>query len=106
MDRPAAYPTRCWPPPPRFRTVAGTGPDPFREAKPMPSVLRTAILVFAACLLLPTRPQAAEKAEDAPIKVGVIGLDNYQALAFTELFHNPKATGDLKGIRVVAAFLG
>ncbi|WP_020474834.1 Gfo/Idh/MocA family protein [Zavarzinella formosa] len=41
-----------------------------------------------------------------PIKVGIIGLDNYQALAFTELFHNPKAEGDLAGIRVVAAFPG
>ena len=39
-----------------------------------------------------------------PIKVGVIGLDNYQAVAFTELFHNPKAEGDLKGIKVIAAF--
>ncbi|HEX3151281.1 MAG TPA: Gfo/Idh/MocA family oxidoreductase [Gemmataceae bacterium] len=39
-----------------------------------------------------------------PIRVGVIGLDNYQAVAFTELFHNPKAEGDLKGIKVVAAF--
>lgn len=39
-----------------------------------------------------------------PIKVGVIGLDNYQAVAFTELFHNPKAEGDLAGIKVVAAY--
>jgi len=45
------------------------------------------------------RSSAAE-----PIKVGVIGLDNYQAVAFTELFHNPKATGDLAGIKVIAAF--
>jgi predicted dehydrogenase len=39
-----------------------------------------------------------------PIKVGVLGLDNYQAVAFTQLFHDPKATGDLAGIKVVAAF--
>jgi predicted dehydrogenase len=39
-----------------------------------------------------------------PIKVGVIGLDNYQAVAFTQLFHNPKVEGDLAGIKVVAAF--
>jgi predicted dehydrogenase len=45
---------------------------------------------------------AAEPA--APIRVGVIGLDNYQAVAFTQLFHDPKAAGDLAGIRVVAAF--
>ena len=41
-----------------------------------------------------------------PIKVGVIGLDNYQAVAFTQLFHDPKATGDLAGIQVVAGFPG
>jgi len=45
---------------------------------------------------------AAEPA--APIKVGVIGLDNYQAVAFTQLFHDPKAADNLKGLKVVAAF--
>ena len=40
----------------------------------------------------------------APVKVGVIGLDNYQAVAFTQLWHDPKATGDLTGVKVVAAF--
>lgn len=39
-----------------------------------------------------------------PIRVGIVGLDNYQAVAFTELFHNPKVDGDLKGIKVVTAF--
>lgn len=41
-----------------------------------------------------------------PIKVGVIGTDNYQAVAFAELWHNPKAEGDLKWLKVVAAFPG
>lgn len=50
-------------------------------------------------LLLPAVSAAAE-----PLKVGVIGLDNYQAVAFTQLYHDAKATGDLKGIRVVAGF--
>lgn len=39
-----------------------------------------------------------------PVKVGVLGPDKYQAVAFTQLFHDPKAEGDLAGIRVVAAF--
>jgi predicted dehydrogenase len=43
-------------------------------------------------------------AEPAPIKVGILGLDNYQAVEFTNFFNNPKATGDLAGLRVVAAF--
>ncbi len=60
-------------------------------------------LGFLALFLISlSAPPAAEPA--APIKVGVLGLDNYQAVAFTQLFHDPKATGDLAGIRVVAAF--
>jgi predicted dehydrogenase len=39
-----------------------------------------------------------------PVRVGVLGLDNYQAIAYTQLFNDPKATGDLAGLRVVAAF--
>ena len=66
-------------------------------------MIRSPILTAALLLLIQAFPAVA--AEPAPpIKVGVIGLDNYQAVAFTELFHNPKAEGDLKGIRVVAAF--
>jgi len=55
----------------------------------------TLLLTTAWALFLP----AAE-----PVKVGVYGLDNYQAVAFTQLFHDPKAEGDLAGIKVVAAF--
>jgi predicted dehydrogenase len=44
-------------------------------------------------------------AQDAkPVRVGVLGLDNYQAIAYTQLFNDPKAVGDLAGLRVVAAF--
>lgn len=52
-------------------------------------------------LLFPLTTFAAD-----PIRIGVIGTDNYQAVAFTELYHNPKATGDLAGLTVVAAFAG
>ena len=37
-------------------------------------------------------------------RVGVLGLDNYQAVAYAQLFNDPKAAGDLAGVRVVAAF--
>lgn len=59
--------------------------------------------LLAACSLL-VPPQPTYAADTAPIKVGVIGLDNYQAVAFTELFHNPKSAENLQGLRVVAAF--
>ena len=42
----------------------------------------------------------------APIKAGIIGLDSYHSVAFTQLFHSPNVTGDLAGIQVVAAFPG
>jgi len=57
-------------------------------------------LFFLVSLLIPCAPLSAAD----PVKVGVIGLDNYQAVAFTQLFHAPKVEGDLAGIRVVAAF--
>jgi hypothetical protein len=42
----------------------------------------------------------------APVKAGIIGLDNYHSVAFTQLFHAPVAEGDLAGIQVVAAWPG
>ncbi len=61
-------------------------------------------LPLLLALAFPLAASTLSAAGPAPIKVGVIGLDNYQAVAFTELFHNTKAEGDLKGIKVVAAF--
>jgi predicted dehydrogenase len=55
-------------------------------------------MLFAADPVTPVR------AADQPIKVGVIGLDNYQAVAFTQLWHDPKAGDNLKGLKVVAAY--
>jgi len=47
----------------------------------------------------------AEETSDKPqVKIGVLGLDNYQAVAYAQLFNSPKATGDLLGVRVVAAY--
>jgi hypothetical protein len=49
-------------------------------------------------------PLAAEEA--APLKAGIIGLDTSHVVAFTQLLNGPKARGDLKGVRVVAAYPG
>jgi predicted dehydrogenase len=46
---------------------------------------------------------------DAPTKVlraGIIGLDTSHAPAFTGLLNGDKATGDLAGVKIVAAFPG
>lgn len=64
---------------------------------------RWLLTMLWACLA--TMVSTAFAAEPAtPVKVGVIGLDNYQAVAFTQLWHDPKASGDLAGIKVVAAY--
>ncbi len=54
------------------------------------------------CFLRVDSTKAAE-----PIRVGIIGFDSYQALAFTQLFHKPPADNpDLTGLKVVAAWPG
>ena len=60
-----------------------------------------AFLVAMASLTL---TQAAAGADAKPVRIGVLGLDNYQAVAYTQLFNDPKASGDLAGVRVVAAY--
>src|SRR5215475_7350931 len=40
----------------------------------------------------------------APVRVGILGFDNYQAVEYVQFFNNPKAEGDLAGLRVVAAY--
>src|SRR5437667_7198337 len=57
------------------------------------------------CLLIAFCQASVANTQDAkPVRVGVLGLDNYQAVAYTQLFNDPKASGDLAGVRVVAAF--
>ena len=41
-----------------------------------------------------------------PIRAGIIGLDTSHVMAFTQCINDPKAAGDLAGVRIVAAFPG
>ena len=45
-------------------------------------------------------------AESQPIRAGIIGLDTSHVTAFTALLNNPKATGELAGVKIVAAYPG
>lgn len=45
-------------------------------------------------------------AAEPPIKIGMIGLDTSHVVLFTTLLNNPQATGDMAGVKVVAAFPG
>ena len=46
--------------------------------------------------------------QDSPklLRAGIVGLDTSHVPAFTKLFNNPKADGDLAGIKVVAGYPG
>src|SRR4051794_7539651 len=48
--------------------------------------------------------QAADGA--AQIRAGMIGLDTSHVPAFAKIFNNPNATGDVAGIKIVAAYTG
>ncbi len=48
----------------------------------------------------------AHAADQAQLRAGMIGLDTSHVPAFANIFNNPKATGDLAGIKVVAGFPG
>jgi len=45
-------------------------------------------------------------AEPTPLRAGMIGLDTSHVPAFAKLFNNPKATGDLAAIKIVAGYPG
>ena len=44
--------------------------------------------------------------ENGAVKIGMIGLDTSHVIAFTEIMNDPKATGDLAKVAVVAGFPG
>jgi len=48
----------------------------------------------------------ARSADQGPLRAGMIGLDTSHVPAFAKIFNNPKATGDLAGIRIVAGYPG
>jgi len=65
--------------------------------------LRALSLGVAAALAALLHPLSAAE-QPPPVRVGILGLDNYQSLAYAELFNNPKSEGDLAGVQVVAAY--
>ena len=56
------------------------------------------------CLFTAFTAPAAEPGK--PVRVGIIGLDTSHATEFTKIINDPKNTGDLADIRVVAAYPG
>jgi predicted dehydrogenase len=48
----------------------------------------------------------ADRRTTPPIKVGILGMDNYQCVAFMQLWHQKQVPENLAGLRVVAAYPG
>lgn len=67
--------------------------------------MKTGLFLFLLALILCAIP-TADAQDKSPIKIGIIGLDTSHVPAFTKLFNDPKAEGDLAGFKVVAGFPG
>jgi len=66
-------------------------------------IVWTRAFAIALFLILSLTARAADQ---ALIRAGMIGLDTSHVPAFAKLFNNPKATGDISGIRIVAGYPG
>ena len=63
--------------------------------------------IFALVIALAAASGAARAADATPqVRVGIIGLDTSHVVAFTGVLNDPKAEGDLAGVKVVAAYPG
>jgi hypothetical protein len=70
--------------------------------------LPTLVLAAAALLAVAGGPSPARgQAEPGKVlRAGMIGLDTSHVTAFTKLFNNPQASGELAGIKIVAGYPG
>ncbi|MEQ1824833.1 MAG: Gfo/Idh/MocA family oxidoreductase [Pirellula sp.] len=57
-----------------------------------------ALCCFAQCM--------AQESSKPVLRAGMIGLDTSHVPAFTKVFNDPKAAGDLEGIKIVAGYPG
>lgn len=66
-------------------------------------------LRYVICAIVAVGLVRSAQADDSPDKVlraGIIGLTTSHVPAFTNVVNDPKATGDLAGVRIVAGFTG
>ena len=54
--------------------------------------------LLSLCVVLGIAAFASAQ-ESKPLRAGIIGLDTSHVVAFTRILNNPKATGDLAGVR-------
>jgi predicted dehydrogenase len=64
-------------------------------------------VIFPLTLLLLSLFASSTATAAEPVRVGILGIDNYQCLAFTQKWHKPPEDNpDLAGLKVVAAWKG
>jgi hypothetical protein len=68
--------------------------------------MRNAARAVCLGLVLVSAAASQSRGEEKVLRAGVIGLDTSHAPAFAKLLNGPEATGDLAGVRVVAAYPG
>src|SRR5690606_131182 len=69
--------------------------------------MRTSGLAISVAMALLFIMTTRAMAEDAKVlKAGIIGLDTSHAPAFAKLLNGDEETGDLAGVKIVAAFPG
>jgi predicted dehydrogenase len=63
--------------------------------------MRRSCFVFLSLVALSFTCRADD---DKPLRAGIIGLDTSHAIAFTKIFNDPKAAGDLAAVKVIAVY--
>jgi predicted dehydrogenase len=59
-------------------------------------------LVWCVAVLILLAAQTVDAAE--PVRIGILGIDNFGSVAYTEFLNRPRAEGNFAGVRVVAAY--
>ena len=70
----------------------------------LPAAIATALSALVTSWVAAAPPAAQRPEPDAPIRVGVIGLDTSHATAFTKFFNDTADAEHVPGARVVAAY--
>ncbi len=64
------------------------------------------LLLVLTFLFAPLATMQAKEPERPVIRAGIIGLDTSHVIVFTQTLNNPQNTGDLAGVKIVAAYPG
>lgn len=69
-------------------------------------LIQTVFVIVGLITLLGSVPRHGAAQNDAPLRLGMIGLDTSHVLRFTELLNDPSHADHVPGARVIAAFKG